>query len=63
MPTHNRLRNPFVCNAADGCWSRDPGPARQFVKDARVSQGAIGDNKILGPLLGQVRQQQDERDR
>lgn len=37
-------------------------PARQFVKDARVSQGAIADNKILGPLLAQIRAQQEERD-
>jgi hypothetical protein len=37
-------------------------PARQFVKDARVSQGAIADNKLLGPLLAQIRQQQEERD-
>lgn len=35
--------------------------SRQFVKDARVSQGAIADDKILGPLLAQIRQQQ-ERD-
>jgi hypothetical protein len=36
--------------------------SRQFVKDARVCQGAIADNKILGPLLAQIRQQQEERD-
>lgn len=37
-------------------------PARQFVKDARVSQGAIADNKILDPLLEKIRAQQEERD-
>lgn len=37
-------------------------PARQFAKDARVSQAAIADNKILGPLLAQIRAQQEERD-
>lgn len=36
--------------------------ARQFVKDARVSQAAIADNKILGPLLAQIRERQQERD-
>jgi hypothetical protein len=39
-----------------------PLPSRQFVKDPRVSQGAIADNKILGPLLAQIRAQQKERD-
>ena len=36
--------------------------ARPFVKDARVSQAAIADNKILGPLLAEIRERQQERD-
>ena len=36
--------------------------ARPSVKDARVSQGAIADNEILGPPLEQIRAEQEERD-
>jgi hypothetical protein len=36
--------------------------SRPFVKDARVSQAAIADNKILGPLLAEIRERQQERD-
>jgi hypothetical protein len=37
-------------------------PARKFVKDARVNQAAVADNKILGPLLAQIQRRQQERD-
>jgi len=37
-------------------------PARRFVEDARVSQAAIADNKILGPLLAEIQKRQQERD-
>ena len=37
-------------------------PARPFAKDARVSQGAVADNKILGPLLADIQRRQQERD-
>ena len=36
-------------------------PGRQFVKDARVNQAAIADNKILGPLLAEIQKRQQER--
>jgi hypothetical protein len=37
-------------------------PARKFVKDARVNQAAVADNKILGSLLAQIQRRQQERD-
>lgn len=36
--------------------------ARKFIKDARVNQAAIADNKILGPLLAEIQKRQQERD-
>lgn len=37
-------------------------PARAFVKDARVAQGAIADNKVLGAALVDIQRRQQERD-
>jgi hypothetical protein len=37
-------------------------PARKFIKDARVSQAAIADNKLLGPILAEIQKRQQERD-
>lgn len=37
-------------------------PARAFVKDARILQGAIADNKVLSAVLDDVRRKQLERD-
>jgi hypothetical protein len=37
-------------------------PARAFAKDARVTQAAIADNKILGPMLADIQRRQHERD-
>jgi hypothetical protein len=37
-------------------------PACAFEKDRRVSQGAIADNKVLGPLLADIQRRQQERD-
>jgi hypothetical protein len=33
-------------------------PARKFIKDARVSQAAIADNKLLGPILAEIQKRQ-----
>jgi len=37
-------------------------PARAFVKDARVTQGDIADNKLLGPVLEEIQRRQLARD-
>jgi hypothetical protein len=37
-------------------------PARAFEKDRRVSQGAIADHKVLGPVLAEIQRRQQERD-
>lgn len=36
--------------------------ARKFIKDARVNQAAIADNKILGSILAEIQKRQQERD-
>ena len=39
-----------------------PLPARAFVKDARVAQGAITDNKVLSAALTDIHRRQQQRD-
>jgi hypothetical protein len=39
-----------------------PLPARAFVKDARVAQGAIADSKVLSAAFADIQSRQPERD-